>query len=226
MKLLELLYPPKCVFCGGLLEEKTEEPICPDCRASLPWTGERAATRGSFFSACVSPLYYRDRARQGLLRFKFRHRSAAGRCFGRLMAQCARERITAEIDLVTYVPISFLRYRKRGYSQSRMLAKELAAQLGLPCMRLLRKRRHTKPVSGIRGEERRRAAVSGAFAVCRGAEEEMKDKCILLVDDVITSGATLGECSRLLLTAGADRVVCATLCKATEQKKRGSAGTV
>ncbi len=211
MKLADLLYPPKCVFCGRLLEDSGE--ICPGCAEDLPWTEGQAVTHGSFFSACVSPLYYRDRARQGLLRFKFRRRSAAGHCFGRLMAGCVRERLRAAPDLVTYVPLSFLRLRKRGYSQSRILAEEVAAQLGLPCRKLLRKRRHTRPLSGIRGEERRRAVVSGAFAVRRRAEAELEGKCILLVDDVITTGATLGECSRLLLTAGAERVVCATLCK-------------
>ena len=226
MKLLELLYPPKCPFCGRLLPEDGAEEICGECRAALPWTGAGAVTRGSYFSACVSPLYYRDRARQGLLRFKFRRRSAAGKCFGRLMAACVREKLDYEIDLVTYVPISFLRFRKRGYSQSRLLAEELAAQLELPCLPLLRKRRHTRPLSDIRGEEKRRAAVSGAFALRRGAEERMEGKCVLLADDVVTSGATLGECSRVLLTGGADRVVCATLCRAANQKKRGSAGTV
>ncbi len=213
MSIADLIYPPKCAFCGQLLGEEAEEGICPGCRAALPWTEGRAVTRGSFFSACVSPLYYRGLARQGLLGFKFRRRSTSGRCFGRLMAGCVREQLQTKIDLVTYVPLSYLRLRKRGYSQSRLLAKALAAELGLPLARLLRKRRHTGPVSRLRGAEKRRAAVSGAFALCRGGEEKMKDKCILLVDDVITTGATLGECSRLLLTFGADRVVCATLCK-------------
>ena len=112
------------------------------------------------------------------------------------------------------------------HSQSRLLAEALAAELGLPCVALLRKRRHTRPLSGVRGEEKRRAIVSGAFALRRGAEEQMSGKCVLLADDVITSGATLGECSRILLTGGADRVVCATLCKAMNRNKRGSAGTV
>ncbi len=215
--ILALLYPPKCPFCGHLLAEEGEE-ICPECRAALPWTGARSVTRGSFFSVCVSPLYYRDLARRGLLRFKFRHHSSAGRCFGRLMADCVKAQIDREIHLVTYVPLSFLRFRKRGYSQSRLLAEALAAQLGLPCVRLLRKRRHTRPLSGIRGEERRRAVVSGAFSLRRSAEEQIRNKCVLLVDDVVTTGATLGECSRLLLTAGADRVVCATLCKASNRK--------
>jgi ComF family protein len=213
--ILELLYPSKCPFCGRILaEEAAEDGICPECRASLPWTGAGAVTRGSYFSSCVSPLNYRDGARQGLLRFKFRHRSAAGRCFGRLMARCVREKLPWEFDLVTYVPLSLLRFRSRGYSQSRLLAEALAAQLGLPCVRLLRKRRHTKPLSGVKGGERRRAVVSGAFCLRPGAEAQMAGKCVLLVDDVVTTGATLGECSRLLLTAGADRVACATLCKA------------
>ena len=55
MKLLEWLYPSKCPFCGALLEETGEE-LCPACRAGLPWTGTKAVTRGSYFSACVSPL--------------------------------------------------------------------------------------------------------------------------------------------------------------------------
>ena len=227
MSLLKLLYPPKCPFCGRLLEEGEAGELCSRCRADLPWTGSGAVSRGSYFSACVSPLYYRDLARQGLLRFKFRRNSAAGRCFGRLMADCVKARIGHEIDLVTYVPLSFLRLRKRGYSQSRLLAQALAAELELPCVPLLRKRRHTRPLSGVRGEEKRRAVVSGAFALRRGAEEQMEGKCVLLVDDVITSGATLGECSRLLLTGGADRVVCATLCKGQRNRdKRGSAETV
>ena len=227
MRLGELLYPPKCAFCGRLLaEDDGEEEICPDCQDSLPWTGKNAVTRGSWFSACVSPLYYRAEARQGLLRFKFRRHSSAGRCFGRLMADCVKAQEAWNIDVITYVPLSFLRLRKRGYSQSRLLAEAVAAELGLPCLRLLRKRRHTKPLSGVKGEDRRRAVVSGAFALRRGAEDRMADKCVLLVDDVITSGATLGECSRLLLTGGADRVVCATLCKAANQKKRGTAETV
>ena len=214
-RVLELIYPSKCPFCGKLLAEgAAEDGICPECRAALPWTGAGAVSRGSYFSACVSPLYYRDLARQGLLRFKFRRRSAAGRCFGRLMAACVGEKIPWKIDLVTYVPLSLLRLRKRGYSQSRLLAEALAAQLGLPCLRLLRKKRHTKPLSGVKWEERRRAIVSGAFALRPGAEAQIEGKCVLLVDDVVTTGATLGECSRLLLTAGADRVACATLCKA------------
>ncbi len=221
MKLLDLLYPRKCPFCGRLLpEEVPEDPgICPACRTRLPWTRNGGKTHGSFFSVCLSPLAYTGLAREGLLRFKFRGRRAAARCFGRLMADCIRENPPGNVQLVTWVPLSLLRFRKRGYSQSRLLAHALAEELGLPCVPLLRKRRHTPPISGIRGADRRRAAVSGAFAMARSGEAEAAGKCILLVDDVITSGATLSECSRVLLTAGADRVVCATLCRASNAGK-------
>ena len=221
MKLLRLLYPVKCAFCGRLLPEDTPEgdALCPDCRARLPWTRNGGKTHGSFFSVCLSPLAYTGLAREGLLRFKFRRRSAAARCFARLMADCLRENPPGEIQLVTWVPLSLLRFRKRGYSQSRLLAGALAEELDLPCMPLLRKKRHTAPVSGLRGADRRRAAVSGAFAMARGGEAAAADKSILLVDDVITSGATLSECSRVLLTAGADRVVCVTLCRAANAGK-------
>ncbi len=215
---LDLLYPRKCPFCARLLPEEEPGDICPACRRDLPWTRGGGKTKGSFFSLCVSPLTYAGKAREALLRFKFRGRRAYARCFGRLMADCVRENVPWELHTVSYVPLHWLRFRKRGYSQSRLLAEALAAQLGLPCVRLLRKRRHTRPLSGIRGEERRRAVVSGAFSLRRSAEEQIRNKCVLLVDDVVTTGATLGECSRLLLTAGADRVVCATLCKASNRK--------
>ena len=221
MSLISLLFPKKCAFCGRLLPEDTPEggEICADCRARLPWTRNGGKTRGSFFSVCLSPLYYTGLAREGLLRFKFRGRSAAARCFGRLMADCIRDNPPGDVQLVTWVPLSLLRFRKRGYSQSRLLAKALAKELGAPCRALLRKRRHTPPVSGLRGADRRRAAVSGAFAMVRGGEDAAAEKCILLTDDVVTSGATLSECSRVLLTAGADRVVCATLCRAANAGK-------
>ena len=216
MSVISLLYPVKCAFCGRLLPENTPEghAICPDCRSRLPWTGNGCKSRGSFFSLCLSPLYYTGLAREGLLRFKFRGRHAAARCFGRLLAECIRENPSGAPELVTWVPLSLLRFRKRGYSQSRLLALALAKELCLPCRALLRKTRHTPPVSSLRGADRRRAAVSGAFAMVRGGEAAAADKCILLVDDVITTGATLSECSRVLLTAGAERVVCATLCRA------------
>ncbi len=211
---LDLLYPRKCPFCARLLPEEEPGDICPACRRDLPWTRGGGKTKGSFFSLCVSPLTYAGKAREALLRFKFRGRRAYARCFGRLMADCVRENVPWELHTVSYVPLHWLRFRKRGYSQSRLLAGAVAAELGLPCVPLLRKTRAVRPLSGMGAGDRRRTAVSGAFAFRPSEEGAAAGKNVLLTDDVVTSGATLSECSRVLLTAGAERVVCVTLCRA------------
>ena len=214
MKILELLFPRKCPFCGKLLEKSAGD-ICDDCMKSLPWTGNQCRSRGSFYSLCVSPLRYSGNARQALLRFKFASHASYSGCFGRLMADCVRRELDGQFQLVTYVPVSLRRFRKRGYSQSKLLAEALAKELNVPCAPLLRKARHTEAQSHLRGEAARKANVSGAFQALPDAE--LSGKTVLLVDDVVTTGATLAECSRVLLMAGAEKVFCATLCLAARK---------
>ena len=217
MNLTELLFPRKCPFCGKLLKEN-EADLCGDCRKELPWTGSACRSHGSFFSACVSPLRYEGKAREALLRFKFSGKRSYARCFGKLMADCLRAHPVGQTDVIAYVPLHFLRFRKRGYSQTKLLAEVLSRELDIPCMRLLRKKRRTGVQSHLSGEAARKANVSGAFSV--GKRAEVDGKSILLVDDVLTTGATMAECSRVLLSAGAERVVCVTLCRAQNTKKR------
>ena len=210
MGLRKLLYPPKCPFCGQLLGEG-ETLICSTCRRDLPYaTPAGGRTRGRFFNICVSPLYYTGKAREALLRFKFGSRMGSAAAFAGLMARRVEEELTGKYDLLTWVPVSFLRLRKRGYSQSRLLAEECARLLGAETAPLLRKRRYRPPQSRKTGEAARAANVSGAFSAVH--PERFAGKRVLLIDDVVTTGATLSECARVLLTAGAEEVVCATLC--------------
>ena len=220
MKLTDLLFPRKCPFCRNLLQEG-EVLLCGECRRTLPWTGNVSRSRGSFFSVCISPLYYDGRARDALLRFKFSGKRSYAACFGRLTADCVKAELDERIDAVTYVPLSLLRLRQRGYSQTRLLAEAMSRELDIPCIRLLRKRRHTRKQSSLHGEAARKANVSGAFAARNGAD--IAGKTILLVDDVRTTGATLAECSRILLMAGAEKVVCATLCRAQSRNQNKKA---
>ena len=207
---LRLLYPPKCPFCQGLLK-KGETLICDDCLAHLPRTSQAGGrTKGRFFSLCVSPLYYRGRAREALLRFKFGGRFASAPAFACLMADRVNLDLGDRYDLITWVPVSFLRLRRRGYSQTRLLAEELEKLLDREACRCLRKRRYRPPQSRKEGEAARIANVSGAFASVH--PERFTGKRVLLIDDVVTTGATLAECARVLLTDGAAEVVCATLC--------------
>lgn len=211
--LLDLLFPPKCPFCGRLLE-KRQALLCLDCQRDLPWTQGKAGERKGEFFRCVAPLWYRDQVRHSHHRYKFSGVRAYAGAYVTLMAQCVSDRLDGEFDFITWVPISRRRLRKRGYDQSRLLAEGLEKKLNIPCTKTLTKIRHTKPQSSLKGEGARRANVLGAYAMCRDAQ--VAGKRIVLVDDVMTTGATLSECARVLRTAGAVEVVCVTLAMAGE----------
>lgn len=211
--LLDLLFPPRCPFCDRLLG-LDEKLICTRCQALLPWLqGEEQECKVEFAHRCVSPLSYRDAVRQSFHRYKFEGRRDYACAYAALMVQCVRDRLgDEEPELVTYVPVSSRRRRSRGYDQARLLAEGLARQLKLPLTVTLRKARHTPAQSGLRGPEERRANVLGAYELAKGARVE--GRCVLLVDDIVTTGSTLSECARVLCTAGARRVVCVTLARA------------
>lgn len=214
--LLELLFPTKCPFCGKLLKQG-QALLCPDCQRDLPWTqGEQKKVE--FVSRCVSPLWYRDPVSQSHHRYKFRGVQAYAVPYARLMAQCVKDRLQGEFDMITWVPLSRFRRWRRGYDQARLLAERLGKELDMPCESLLRKVRNTKAQSGLKGESRRRANVLGAYATRR--EARVEGRRILLVDDVVTTGSTLSECARMLLSAGAVQVVCVTLATAGGAEER------
>jgi ComF family protein len=201
--LLRLLYPTRCLFCRKLLEDKSET-VCPACRAGgLPRTpeGARFPVPGS---VCVAPFFYAEPARGLLHRYKFQGRYRLAGPMAAYMAGLA-ERLPA-CDLVSWVPVSAGRRRQRGYDQARLLARALAGLLWLPLRPTLRKSRDTPPQTGFNTPEGRRANVAAAFDALPGAA---RGKRILLVDDVLTTGATLGACVECLKTDGAALVVCA-----------------
>jgi ComF family protein len=117
-----------------------------------------------------------------------------------------------DADVVVGVPLHRGRERSRGFNQSHELARHLAALSGVPCdARALRRVRDTEPLAKTMHREERRAIVDGAFV---GRSERAEGRRVLLVDDVVTTGATLDACARALLDAGADEVRCVTWARA------------
>ncbi len=213
-RLYDLLFPPKCVFCRKRLDEGD---ICPDCLRDMPRCG-KIRGRGEFFSQAAAPLYYEFKVRDAMLRYKFGGKRGHVVPFARLMAQCAGEELSGLYDVVTWVPVSRKRRRKRGFDQSELLARRTAENLGVPVVPALRKKRHTGANSGLDTREARAANVLGAFETVDA--ERFRGKRVLLIDDVYTTGATLSECSRMLLMAGAEDVVCLTFAAARKANKR------
>ena len=200
--LTELLFPHKCVLCGKLLEGG-EIDLCKTCRIEAP---ECPADKGKlqFLDSWTPVWYYEGSVRGSLLRFKFSGRRSYALGYGRVLAIKLRQEHPEGFDLLTWVPVSSLRKFRRGYDQVELLARAVGQELDMKPIRLLKKIRNNPPQSGIHGHAQRKANVLGSYRVVH--EEVIQNKRILLLDDIVTTGATAGECARVLLTAGAAEV--------------------
>ena len=214
--LLDLLFPPRCVFCRRLLH-RGEEGICPRCQQELPWAlGAEAEQTGEFFSLCASPLWYQDQVRASFHRYKFKGVRGYSRTYGRLVAQCVQDHLAGRYDLITWVPLSRARLRQRGYDQAMLLASAAALALDDVAAETLCKVLDTEAQSGLgKNDASRRANVLSAYQVTDPALVE--GRRVLLIDDIVTTGSTLTECVRVLREAGAADVVCLTLARTEEE---------
>lgn len=210
---LDLLFPPRCAFCGKVLKTG-EKGMCKKCERTISRTRNGGARSGEFFAVCVSPLYYEKTVRNAVLRFKFHDATYYAELFGSLMADCIRENLSEQYDLITWVPLSGKRLKKRGYDQAMLLAMAAALALDDAPVELLRKHTDVPAQSGVGSPEKRRANISGVYAVVD--EDLVRGRRILLIDDIITTGATLSECAKTLRYVGATEVVCCTLAQTKE----------
>ena len=208
--LTSLLFPPKCVLCGTLLENG-EIDLSADCRKTDS-AYQNQKIHIPFRDSFTAVWYYEGNVRCSILRYKFYHARSRGAAFGRILGSEVLQAYPDGFDLLAWVPVSTLRKMKRGYDQSQLIAQSLGRELGLTPTPVLKKVRHTPPQSGIRDASMRRANVSGAYRIRRGVD--VAGKRILLVDDVFTTGATAGECARSLNINGAKEVHCAAVAAA------------
>ena len=201
--LFDIIYPPKCVFCGRVLKSSD---LCDECRQSLPYTsGESIYQKFPFVDKCVSPFFYKDNVREAVLRYKFGGSSCYSRRFGAIMSECAENNLDCGgIDMVSCIPLSRKRLRKRGYDQAELLAREIAESIGVPYVGTLKKIKNTAAQSTIRDRKKRAANIAGAYTVPK--PDEVCGKHILIVDDVVTTGSTMSECARMLRKSGAKAV--------------------
>ena len=207
--LLELFYPSRCAFCGKCV--KSGEGMCITCEKILPYTGENNEKQHfANVELCVSPLYYEGAVRKALLRYKFAGAASYSRIFGRISAKCIDE-TQISCDIITWVALSRKRRRRRGYDQAQLLAESAAKELGLPCEGLLKKTRDNPAQSGIKDAAQRRRNVSGVYEAAD--PEKIRGKHILLMDDIVTTGATLSEAASVLKKAGAASVTAATVAR-------------
>ena len=210
---LNLLFPPKCILCGKLLKAD-ETDLCRACRVDSPECHKNNLTF-SFLDSWTAVWYYDGYIRKSLHRFKFKRARHYAAPYGRLLAMKISNEYPEGFDVLTWVPVSPWRKFTRGYDQVELLAEAVGGELGMEPVRTLRKVRNNRAQSGISGIEKRRANVLGVYRIEN--PEAVTGKRILLLDDIITTGATAGECARVLLTAGAKEVHCG--CVAVAKKR-------
>ncbi len=213
---LDVLFPARCVGCGAYGAF-----LCQSCQAELPrarpprcpicWRPQpRAAPCGRCreerpaFQGVRSLYLYQGAAREAVHALKYNYVSALAQPMARLMAAYVEEEEAIEADLLAAVPLYVRRQRLRGYNQSLLLARELSRLCGLPLAeRGLARRRNTPPQARSADAEARKRNVADAFVADR---RRVEGKRVLLIDDVMTTGATLDACAGALRQAGAASV--------------------
>ncbi len=208
--LMQLLFPKKCVLCGKLLKNG-ELDLCRECRIHQPQY-PNIKRKLQFLDSFAAVWYYEGTVRKSLLRYKFYNARSHAPSYGRLMAMMLLEQYPEGFDCLTWVPVSSFRKCTRGYDQVELLARAVGEELGMTPVPLLKKVRHNRPQSGIRHGAQRRANVLGVYR--ETDPQAIAGKRILLLDDILTTGATASEAARVLLTAGAKEVHCAAMAAA------------
>ena len=208
-RVLEWLFPRKCVLCREILH-RDETDLCRTCRVDQPEYpfGKKKVPH---ISALTAVWMYEGDVRKSIHRYKFGGARHYAEVYGRLLAMRIL-RDLPEAEVITWVPVSRKRKRQRGYDQVELLAEAVSAELRIPCEALLEKFRDNRANSGLKTPAERRANVLGVYKVPEGAD--IRGKRVLLLDDIVTTGATASECARVLLTAGAKEVLFAAVAAA------------
>ena len=208
---LNLFYPLHCLGCEAPLEAMNEFHLCGKCIASINHNAmppfELDDSRVKAYSACL----YDEALKELIHKFKYKGKTALAGIFSKLMIDYIKDNPEiAKVDLVTVVPLHRERLREREFNQSFLIAGPVSKEHSLILTNILEKTRKTRYQNELLKNERLKN-LKGAFDISPKAD--IKDKNILLIDDIMTTGSTLGECAKTLLNGGAKSVKCFTLAR-------------
>jgi ComF family protein len=189
-----VMWPPRCVFCG----QAQRAPVCRPCHADLPWVEARFELEP--FAAAFAPLAYAFPIDAAVRRFKFHRRLFYAPAFAYLLRQTIGM-LPEDIDAVLPVPLHWRRQALRGFNQAAEIARSVCRQTGLPAVNRISRSRNTPYQSGLSAGHRQRN-LRNAFRV-RGT---VACRHVLIVDDVITTGATCRQVAKTLFDAGVPAV--------------------
>jgi len=232
--LADLVFPPRCIACGNLVNGIEANPFCQSCfshvhfiqsplcaRCGIPFAAEEGrdhlcgdcATSKAHFTVARAVGRYEDVLLDAIHRFKYKGKTHIGEVLGQIMASHDYPSFRIiDYTMIVPVPLHRKRLRERGFNQSVILAREVAKRHSLPMNFAVLKRKTWTEPQVMLGKDARGANVRGAFEVTDN--EKMRDEKVLLVDDVYTTGSTVKECARVLKKSGAAEVAVLTLARA------------
>jgi ComF family protein len=232
-----ILFPEDCRVCSSPLRNLSRIPVCPDCLSQpqpfvtehfcaacrTPFTNGAPLDENGMCSLCRLGLTEFESAftfgeYDGTLRklihlFKYQGVAPLSAEFGRLLSTALPRDISP--DVIVPMPLHWKRAWHRGFNQADLLARALSRRTGIPVAQAVRRKRATPAQAGLTRAERR-VNVAGAFEIRK--RNEVNSRHVLLIDDVMTTGATASACAGVLKRAGARRVTVLTLARVDRRK--------
>ena len=198
-EILNIIYPieEKCMVC----DEDGFIGICPSCKSRI----NKAKNEGSI----LSYGFYGGILKSLILKFKYESNYNVGYLLANFLIEIIKES-EIDIDIICYIPMIRKDERKRGFNQCKLIANEIGYNLNIPVSNCIKKVKHTKEQKKLTKEERIKNLI-GAFEVT--SNEDIKNKRVLLIDDVMTTGATIDECTKVLKKSGVKEIIVLTIAK-------------
>lgn len=232
---LELLFPEKgiCFICDNYDEDIGDDHICSECREKVVYIGSHKCSvcgrplelgyipdkcpecinHPHYFVKAISPLEYSGIIRDAIHKYKYNKKHYMYKLFGPFLVQAIKEDGLEGIDLIVPVPLHSSKMSERGFNQSELLGKYISKKLNIPLDSKNLVRFKKTAVQNKLDKAERKKNVRNAFKAVDG--EAFRGKRILLIDDVFTTGATVDECSKVLLKEGAKDVFVLTIARGT-----------
>ncbi|WP_250277759.1 ComF family protein [[Clostridium] colinum] len=208
-KILDFLYPNKCIFCEEVMPMGEEESICKYCYMNINFICDDKEPNLSVF-------YYDEATRFSILRLKYNNQKQYAKVFAKIMYNKLTKIDLNKYDFIICVPMHSKKKKKRGYDQAEVIAKELSKLTNIPFEENnLIRTKNTLPQSKVSFEDRSKN-VKGVFRVIN--PDNIKNKNILLIDDIYTTGNTINNCGKELKKAGANSICYFTLAKVDYNK--------
>ncbi len=198
--------PERCPYCNRVVN--MGKTACPECKAHFPETIREGHAVGGY--PYTAPFSYNGKFAEAVKRFKFNGHKEYAEKLALQITNAVKESFgDIKFDCITCVPMHKNQLRERGYNQAELLAKQISKQLNIPYETLLVKHRENQPQHSLTSSQKR-DNVRGVYKAVN--TDKINGNNILIVDDILTTGHTLGECCRILSKAGGEKIYCAALC--------------